>query len=116
MKLIKRKEFMKIHRHGEVILIQRELPKKAKQLEETKSFVVGHSESGHHHVLTSTSPFKVYELEGKTYLELSTEAKLKHQKTGTETHGIQKIKPGIYERLIKRSYSYGEKIMRRVQD
>lgn len=107
---------MNLHRHGEVILVQRTLPKNAKQLEQTKSFIVGHSESGHHHILTATSPFKVYELEGKTYLELSTKAKLKHQKAGQETHGTQIITPGIYERIIKKSYSYGEKIMRRVQD
>lgn len=108
---------MKIHRHGEVIIKQIDnLPKQAKQLETTKSYIAGHSESGHHHVLTSTSPFKVFELDGKTYLDIPLEAKLTHQKSGTETHGVQTIAKGIYERIIKRSYSYGEKIMRRVQD
>lgn len=107
---------MKIHRHGEVILIEKTLPKNAKLIEQTRSYIVGHSESGHHHVLTATSPFKVYELNGQTYLELTSEAKLTHKKSGQETHGTQVIQPTVYERIIKKSYSYGEKIMRRVQD
>lgn len=107
---------MKLHRHGEVILIQRELPQKAKVLETNKSIIVGHSESGHHHVLTATQPIKVLEFEGKTYLDIPLEAKLSHQKTGTETHGTQVIEAGTYERIIKRSYSYAEKIMKRVAD
>lgn len=107
---------MKLHRHGEVCLIERTLPKGAKALETKKSIIVGHSESGHHHVLTATKPITVYELDGKTYLDVPVEAKLNHQKTGEETHGTQTISKGIYERIIKRSYSYGQKIMRRVQD
>lgn len=107
----------KLHRHGEVGLMEvKELPKGAKLVEETKSFIAGHSESGHNHVLEAVSPFKVFEFEGRTYLDIPLEAKLKHQKEGTETHGIQKIATGIYERTIKKSYSYAEKIMRRVQD
>lgn len=107
---------LNIIRHGEVVLIERNLPKGAKALETKKSIIVGHSESSHHHVLTATRPITVYEFEGKTYLDVPIEAKLNHQKTGTETHGTQVIAPGIYERIIKRSYSYGQKIMRRVQD
>lgn len=109
-------KYIYIIRHGEVLLKEVDLPKGAKQLEETKSFIAGHSESGHHHVLTATQPFKVFEFEGKTYLDIPLEAKLTHQKSGTETHGQVTVVPGIYERIIKRSYSYGEKIMRRVKD
>lgn len=107
---------MNLYRHGEVLLKPSKLPKGVKQITETKSYIAGHSESGHHHVLTATNPFRVFEYEGKTYLDIPLEAKLTHQKSGTETHGIQKIEPGIYERIIKRSYSYAEKVMRRVQD
>lgn len=107
---------MKIYRHGEVVFRQSKLPKEAKQIEQTKNYIAGHSESGHHHVLTATAPFRVFEYEGKTYLDIPLEAKLTHQKTGVETHGTQVIEAGTYERIIKRSYSYAEKIMRRVQD
>ncbi len=113
-----KKEFSeKAIRHGEVSLLPVEsLPKGAKLMSEVKSFVAGHSESGHHHILTATAPFKVFEFEGKTYLDIPLEAKLTHEKTGTETHGIAILKPGFYERVIKKSYSYAEKIMKRVQD
>lgn len=104
-------------RHGEVILVPLEsLPKGAKLVEETKSFIAGHSESGHHHVLEAVSPFKIFEFEGKTYLDIPLEAKLTHQKQGTETHGIQILQPGFYERIIKKSFSYAKGIMERVQD
>lgn len=107
-----------IHRHGEVVLIPiAKLPQKARKLEEGKSLIVGHSETGHHHVLTVPKlEIKMFELDGKTYLDIPLEAKLRHQKEGQETHGVQTIAKGIYERVIKRSYSYVEKIMRRVQD
>lgn len=107
----------KLHRHGEIGLKEvKELPNGAKLVEETKTFIAGHSESGHNHVLEAVSPFKVFEFEGKTYLDIPLEAKLTHQKAGTETHGIQKIAAGIYERTIKKSYSYAERVMKRVQD
>lgn len=105
-----------IIRHGEVVLKQTDLPSGAKQLQETKSYIAGHSESGHHHVLTAEAPFRVFEFEGKTFLDIPLQAKLTHQKTGTETHGQVNVVPGVYERIIKKSYSYADKIMRRVQD
>lgn len=107
---------MQTRRHGEVSLIPTKTPKGAKLIKETKSFIVGHSESGHHHVLTATSPFKVYEHEGQTYIELTSEAKLTHQKTGEETHGVQILEPTTWLRVIKKSFSYASKVMRRVQD
>lgn len=113
------KEFSKkAVRHGEVSLLPiSNVPENAKLVGEVNSFIVGHSESGHNHVLTLPDvKFKVFEFEGKTYLDIPLEAKLAHQKAGVETHGVQVIMPGIYERLIKKSYSYAEKIMRRVQD
>lgn len=113
-----KKEFSaKAVRHGEVSLLPLDsLPKGAKLIEEVKSFIAGHSESGHNHVLTATSPFKVFEFEGKTYLDIPLEAKLTHQKTGTETHGVAILQPGLYERVIKKSWSYAEKMLKRVQD
>lgn len=114
------KEFSeKALRHGEISLLPIDsLPKGAKQTEVLSEFVLGHSESGHNHVLTAskTGLFKIFEFEGKTYLDIPLEAKLSHQKIGEETHGTVAVKPGIYERVIKKSYSYALKLMRRVQD
>ncbi len=108
---------MKLHRHGEVLIREiTSIPKEAKLISEVKEFVAGHSESGHNHILTATAPFKVFEFEGKTYLDIPLEAKLTHQKQGTETHGVQILQPGLYERIIKKSYSYLDKVMKRVND
>ncbi len=108
---------MKICRHGEVLIKEvKSLPKNAKLVESGKKLIVGHSESGHHHVLTASAEIKMFEFEGKTYLDIPLEAKLTHQKQGTETHGVQILNPGLYERIIKKSYSYAEKIYKRVQD
>ena len=104
-----------LHRHGEVLLIPTTLPKEAKLVEELTAVIAGHSESGHHHSLTTTQPIKVYEYEGRMYLDIPLEAKLEHQKT-YESHGTQVIAPGVYERVIKRSYSYAEKLMKMVID
>lgn len=113
------------HRHGEVLLKPAILPQEAQLIQSGNDLIIGHSESGHHHVLTleknvlektANAVIKIFEFEGKTYLDIPLEAQLKHQKVGTETHGTQTIQPGIYERIIKRSYSYAEKIMKRVID
>ncbi len=107
----------KMHRHGEVLMLEvTSIPQDAKLVETVSSYIVGHSESGHHHVLTATNPFKVFELDGEIYLDIPKQAKLTHQKAGTETHGTQQIKPAIYKRIIKKSYSYAERAMRRVID
>lgn len=109
---------MKIHRHGEVVIKEvNTIPKEAKLVESGKSVIVGHSESGHHHVLTLPKlEIRMFEHEGKTYLDVPLEAKLTHQKTGFETHGTQTIPRGTYERIIKRSFSYAEKMMKKVID
>jgi len=106
-----------IHRHGEVILRPASLPQRARLTEQLNKVIVGHSESGHHHVLTlPKSLIKVFEFEGRTYLDIPLEAKLTHQKTGVETHGTQTIAPGVYERVVKRAYNYSEKMMKKVID
>lgn len=107
---------MKLHRHGEVVLKSSTLPKEAKLIESGKTVIVGHSESGHHHTLTVPKiGIKVFEHGGRTYLDVPLKAKLEHQKT-VEEHKTQFILPGIYERTIKRAYSYAEKVMKKVID
>lgn len=107
-------------RHGEVILKKvSSIPKGAKLVEKSLSIVVGHSESGHHHVLTIEKEqgmaIMMYEFEGKVYLDLPRQGSLAHQKT-VEKHETQIFKPGKYVREIRQSYSYSEKVMRRVLD
>ena len=108
---------MNYHRHGEVVLKPiRKLPKEAKLSQTGKKLIIGHSESGHHHILTApTTDLAIYEYEGKTYLHIPEEANLVHEKT-VEKHDTQIIAPGFYESTIKRAYSYAEKIMKKVID
>lgn len=105
-------------RHGEVILKPiKEIPIGAKLIESKNSVIVGHSESGHHHVLTAERGAAIgfYEIDGKVYLDLPAKATLEHQKT-IERHETQVFTPGKYERVIRHSYSYGGRVMKRVQD
>lgn len=105
-------------RHGEVVIKKvSAIPAGAKLMQEGKSIIVGHSESGHHHVLESEqgTTLKMYEIDGKTYLDLPSKANLIHQKS-SESHGTQVFSPGIYIREIRQSYSYAAKQMRRVLD
>lgn len=106
-------------RHGEVILRPvKEIPQGAKLIEKAEKIVIGHSETGHHHVLTlerGTGLVEMYEHEGRTYLRFGANADLIHQKEA-EKHETQTFLPGMYERIIRHSYSYSEKIMKRVMD
>ncbi len=107
-----------IVRHGEVILKPiSELPKGVSLEKESKSYIVAHSETGHHHVLTTDlSKFKVYTLKGDTYLEVPELSNLIHQKTGNDVHAPHKIAPGFYKVNIKKHFDYFKKSLERVRD
>jgi hypothetical protein len=106
-------------RHGEVLLKQVDkLPEGAKLIESGESVIVGHSESGHHHKLTlerGTGIIKMYEIDGKTYLDIPRKADLVHEKE-SQKHATQTFAPGIYIREIRQSYSYASQQMRRTLD
>lgn len=109
-----------IVRHGEVILKPiPQLPNDATLSETTHKRIVAHSETGHHHVLEAEkgNDFKIFTtLDGKTFIELPTEAKLWHQKTGDDVHKTHTIAPAIYEVVIKREFDYFAGIIRQVRD
>lgn len=105
-----------IHRHGEAVLIPiTEMPKGAKLVEEVKSKIVAHSESGHHHVLTAPA-IRVYELDNELYLDIQGHGKLEHLKEAVDKHQAQKIEEGKYKVNIKREFNYFEKAMQKVLD
>ncbi len=108
-----------IRRHGEVVLRPvSQIPGNAKLVAAKNKLIVAHSESGHHHTLTASNGAAIgfLEYDGKTYLDIPFEAKLEHQKQGLEIHQTQIVEPGLYERIIKQSYSYRDKIMKQVWD
>lgn len=102
-------------RHGEVFLRKIEkIPDNAKLVFEGSEYIAGHSESGHHHVITA-DVIKCYEVDGKTFLDIPKVGKLTHQKSGEYTHGTQTIQ-GVYERIIKRKFNPYTKLMEKVRD
>lgn len=92
------------YRHGEIVL----KPVKAAgngQKQQVTSYIVGHSETGHHHVLESTEPYTVTKDKlGKLWLELEAEARLVHQKSH-DVHNTLTIPAGIYEVGQKTEYN-----------
>lgn len=95
-----------IIRHGEVLLVPSKLPKGAELMKTTKKEIVAHSETGHHHVLTATKPFKVYTWKGGTYIEVPEMAELFHEKSGQDVHTSHKVAPMVYKISIKKQFDY----------
>lgn len=106
-----------IVRHGEVLLKPvASLPVEAVLSKETKSHIVAHSETGHHHVLEATRDFKIYTLMGDTYLEIPSVATLRHEKTGKDVHTPHKIAPAVYKIVVKKEFDYFAGALRAVRD
>jgi len=101
-------------RHGENLLYP--VTKKFTG-ERYKTYIVGHSETGHHHVLESETEFEVMtDAEKKElYLRLFEPAKLVHQKS-YDAHRTLNIPAGTYKVIRKTEYDPFERIMREVWD
>lgn len=81
---------------------------------ESGQFVIGHSETGHHHVLDRVKGCKVSVLDNPPegmrilYAILENPTLLKHQRP-FDTHAPIELDPGVYEFRIAREYDpYGE--------
>lgn len=107
-----------IVRHGEIILKQiEEIPKKAKLVKTAKSHIVGHSETGHHHVLElSTKALRVYTLDNELYLDVQDKGTLVHKKTGPDIHAPHTIVPGKYKVIVKQAFDYFKGVLAKVRD
>jgi hypothetical protein len=103
---------MKGIRHGELILIPREglIGKFGKKI---KSFIVAHSETGHHHVIESETPFTVDEKH--MYIQLFGDSAIVHRKT-FDFHKTLPLKPAIHERYEAVEYDPFAAVTRRVVD
>lgn len=103
-------------RHGENLLLPVEKLPRAKRQHLT-TFIVGHSETGHHHVLEATKSFDVI-LSSKqktTFLELIEEATLTHKKS-FDRHADLTIAPGKYMVVRKTEYDPWSGLIREVFD
>jgi hypothetical protein len=71
--------------------------------ESVRNVVVGHSESGHHHVLDCDIEFDVITTGDELLIDLHDTARLIHQAT-TDRHDTLVVPPGTYRVVRKRQY------------
>lgn len=115
--LINEKDGLRVPaQHGEVFL-QRVDHAPARPADKCKQFTVGHSESGHNHVLESDVEFEVMAGDEKhdLYVRLFEPAKLVHKKS-FDIHETQIIVPGDYAVYQKTEYDPFAEVRRAVFD
>ena len=79
------------------------------------SFIIGHSESGHNHVLESKTKFDVIRSANEVFIRLKSRAKVVHQKTH-DKHRDTPVKKKSYRVRIKREFNPIAEVWRKVQD
>lgn len=81
------------------------------------SFIIGHSETGHHHVLEATKDkkFDIVVKDGEIYFTSNYEAKVVHKKS-YDIHETVKVEPGTYKVKRKLEYDPFLKVRREVWD
>jgi len=101
-------------RHGEIMLVPvGDVP--TGKTSKCSTYIVGHSETGHHHVLEGTE-FEVTETEKQElYFRLFEPTKLVHKKTA-DRHKDLVVPAGIYKRFHDTEYDPFEQVIRDVAD
>lgn len=107
-------------RHGEVMLLPvRSAP--AGIRERVTTCIVGHSESGHHHVLDSDREFaRIVAANGDVYVDLVQPTQLSHRKDHDQ-HRELEVPAGVWRVLRKTEFDVGSTVdphprVRYVQD
>lgn len=112
--------------HGENAIIKiNELPAGAKPAVKSDAnwlksgYIIGHSETGHHHVLEATeklnSGFDIYTNANEIFFKVFNEAKVVHKKS-FDIHEPVVIEQGIYKVIRKSEYDPFAKIIKKVWD
>lgn len=103
--------------HGEVWLQPIGHMPKGRKTTKSKSYIIGHSETGHHHVLESDTEFEVMSGDEKhdLYVRLFEPAKVVHQKT-FDIHETKIVVPGDYAIYQKTEYDPFAEVVRAVFD
>jgi len=81
----------------------------------TKTLIVGHSETGHHHVLEADVEFDQIMTDNGIYVRLDQIARIVHKKDH-DTHETKILQPGIYRFGEKTEYNPWTKAIQRVFD
>jgi len=101
-----------IYRHGDVNLIQSELPEGVKEEFTGNSMVIALGEqTGHNHTLVAERPFTAYQKEGVRYLRFDFPTKIQHQE-----HKELTITPGTYRQDQERETDWFSQTVRKVID
>lgn len=79
--------------------------------------IIGHSESGHHHLLEAAkdTEYELAELDGVLYLRLTDTAKIIHKKS-FDVHEAVTLDPGLYQVTHKLEYDPFAQVRRAVYD
>lgn len=108
-------------RHGEVMIVPIDtLPQGVKQIEHGREIIIGHSESGHHHVAVAVvgDDLTAYRSTGtdlNLYLRVMSQTKVEHRKP-SDQHEAKTLEPGYYWVNTKMAYDYFAKVMAKVVD
>jgi hypothetical protein len=105
-------------RHGEVMIVPvAEIPATATEIYSGKEYIVGHSETGHHHVaygdITMFRPMGADD--GSLFMRVNKDSVLEHRKS-FDKHETKSLLKGLYTVTIKKAYDYFAKRMTRVVD
>ena len=100
--------------HGEITYTPtNEMPEG--EIKKIKQSIVGHSATGHHHVLECDTEFDQIMTDNGIYIRLYVEAKLFHDKSH-DIHETKILQPGVYLFGEKTEYSPWTKAIQRVFD
>ena len=90
-------------RHGEILLLPvTDSPAGAAQ--QVTSCIVGHSESGHHHVLESDEAFaQIVAMNGDLFVDLPSDTPLRHRKTHQQ-HRELSVPAGVWKIIRKTEF------------
>lgn len=108
-------------RHGEMLLIPvDEMAEQTEQVYEGNRFIVGHSETGHHHVAVGTKKaltvFKPVGADSQDlYLRVNSASRLEHLKTH-DKHETKVLHEGLYLVRPKNEYDPFAKMIQQVRD
>lgn len=102
--------------HGENVLVPINKMPEGKTAKHT-TYIVGHSETGHHHVLEAKKgqEFDIFMENGEIYISSKFESSLTHKKTH-DIHETVTVAPGIYKVNRKNEYDPFAKVVREVWD
>lgn len=109
-------------RHGELLLLPLdELPENIEQIFKGKRYIIGHSETGHHHIAVGALPgaitvFKPIGADSPDlFLKVSSPSKVEHRKTHDRHINID-IPAGVYLVRPKTEYDPFRKLVEQVRD